>query len=137
MTTRKMPRVQEVLFPVLRVARPDVTFTSWVPDVDQRTYPTANVRRLGGLAKDVRKLDRAVIELTVYHNIDLPTTENLYMDLRQEIWDMVQNQTVVPGVGSLCSFFETLGPTQFDSPFNDTWRVQGLIQLGIRPPRNP
>lgn len=136
MVTRKMPRIQAVLFPVLRAELPGVAFTSWVPDVDLRTYPLVNVRRLGGISRHVKMLDRAVIEVTAYSRDGLVATEDLYLDVRQVIFDMVEQQTVVPDVGSLSSFFETMGPTQFDSPFDDTWRVQGLIQLGIRPPRN-
>lgn len=131
---RTMPRVQEVLLPVLREHMPNVTFTTWIPDVEQRTFPLINIRRLGGLAKDVRRLDRAVIELTAYSRKGLVETDNLYLDARTVIWDMFQNQTVTP-YGHICSFYETFGPTQFDSPFDDTWRIQGLIQLGLRPPR--
>lgn len=135
MVDRRMPRIQEVVLPILREKLPDVTFTSWVPDVDYRTYPLVNIRRLGGYPIDPRRLDRAVIEMTAYSRDGLVETEDLYLDCRQVIWDMVQEQTVTPA-GHLCSYFETLGPTQFDSPFDDTWRIQGLIQLGIRPPRS-
>lgn len=134
---RIMPRVQEVVLPILRAALPGVTVGSWVADVDLRTYPILNVRRLGGLATDVKRLDRAVIELTAYDQVDLPTTENLYYDAREVLWDAVDNQTVVPGVGHLSAFKEVMGPMQFDSGYDDSWRIQGLIQLSIRPPRNP
>lgn len=133
MVDRVMPRVQEVLFPVLRPMFPGVTFSSWIADVDHRTYPIVNVRRLSGLPRDVARLDRPVVEITAYTSDGLVATENLYLDVRQAIWDMVGNQTVVPDVGYLHSFFETFGPTPFDSPFDGTWRVQGLIQLGVRP----
>lgn len=134
MVDRNMPRVQEVLLPVLREQMPNVTFTSWIPDVDHRQFPLVNIRRLGGLPVDVRRLDRPVIELTAISRDGIVATENIYLDARTVLWDMVKKQTVTP-VGSICSYFETMGPTQFDSPFEDTWRVQGLIQLGIRPPR--
>lgn len=136
MVVRKMPRVEEVILPVLRVQIPGVTFGSWIGNVDTRTYPLVNIRRLGGLSVDVDLLDRPVVEITAYTRDGKPATENLYLDVRQVLWDMVKIQTVVPGVGSLSSFRETMGPTQFDSPFEDTWRVQGLIQLGLRPPRS-
>lgn len=129
-----MPRIQAVLLPVLRAHLPGVTVTSWVPDPDYRTYPLLNIRRLSGLPRDVRRLDRPVIELTAYTRDGLAATEDLYLDARQVIWDMVENQTVTPA-GYLHSYFETFGPTQFDSPFDDTWRIQGLIQLGLRPPK--
>lgn len=133
----KMPRVQEVVIPLLRARMdPSVTIGSWVADVDQRTYPIVNIRRLGGLPVDVSLLDRPVIEMTVYANVNLEDTEDLYLQARQVLWDAWDNQTVVPGKGYIHSYFETLGPTQFDSPWDSTWRVQGLIQLGLRPTRS-
>lgn len=127
-----MPRIQEVVIPVLRANLPGVTVTSWVPKVDHRDFPLLNIRRLGGLPKDVRRLDMPVIEMTAYSRDGLIATENLYLDARQVLWDMVRDQTVTPR-GYLHSYFETMGPSQFDSPYDDSWRIQGLIQLGLRP----
>lgn len=134
---RRMPRVQAVVLPLLRARLdPSVTCTSWIPDIDHgRTWPVVNVRRLGGLPRDVDLLDRPVIELTAYSDVGLVETEELFLDARQVLWDAWKNQTVVPGVGYIHSYFETFGPTQFDSPYDDTWRIQGLIQLGLRPAR--
>lgn len=133
--TRLMPRVQAVVIPVLREELgPDVKVGSWVEGVDLRELPIINVRRLGGTAIDVERLDRATIELTAYHNGGLVACENLLLDARQVIWEMVENQVVTP-TGYLHSFRETMGPTQFDSPYDGTWRIQCLIQVGIRPPR--
>ncbi|MBM7771978.1 hypothetical protein JOD54_002182 [Actinokineospora baliensis] len=73
-----------------------------------------------------------VIEMTAYSRDGLIATENLYLDARQVLWDMVRDQTVTPR-GYLHSYFETMGPSQFDSPYDDSWRIQGLIQLGLRP----
>lgn len=133
---RRMPRVQAVVIPLLRARLdPSVTVTSWIADVDHgRTWPIVNVRRLGGLPKDVDFLDRPVIELTAYSDAGLVQTEDLFLDARQILWDAWKLQTVVPE-GYIHSYFETFGPTQFDSPYDDTWRIQGLIQLGLRPPR--
>lgn len=136
MVDREMPRVQEVVLPLLRDALPGVMITSWIPDVDKRTFPLINVRRLGGpQSVDLRRLDLAVIEMTAYSRDGLVATENLYMDARQVLWDAWAKQIVTPA-GYIHSFFQTMGPTQFDSPFEDTWRIQGLIQLGIRPAQN-
>lgn len=133
---RKMPRIQEVVLPLLRDRLPGVDIRSWGADVLDRTLPYVMIRRLGGLPVDVDLLDRPVIEMTAYGDESLAATEDLYMDCRQVLWDAWKNQTVVPDVGHIHSYFETLGPTQFDSPWDDTWRIQGLIQLGLRPVRS-
>lgn len=134
MVTRRMPRIQAVILPTLRAELPGVTVTSWIPDVDYRNFPLLNVRRIGGLALDPTRLDRATIEMTAYHRDGLVECEDLYLDARQVLWDMARNQVLTP-VGVIHSFRETMGPTQFDSPFDDTWRIQGLIQLSIKPRR--
>lgn len=135
---RRMPRIQEVVLPVLRDRLgANAQVVSWVPKIADRQYPIVNVRRLGGLARtDLDLLDHAVIELTVYHDKGLVEAEDLYLDCRQILWEMVRNQTLTTA-GYLHSFRETFGPTQFDSPFDDTFRIQGLIQLGLRPTRIP
>lgn len=135
MVERRMPRVQSIILPVLREALPGVTIGSWYRDIDYRTFPILNIRRLGGVGPDPKRLDLPVIEMTAYTQESLPATENLYMDAREVLLDMVERQTVTPS-GYLHSFTETMGPTPFDSPFEDSWRVQGLIQLGVRPLRN-
>lgn len=135
MVTRRIPRIQEVVLPILKADLPGVQVVSWVPDVSDRAFPIVQVRRLGGLEVDVDMYDRAVIELTAYTDTNLMDCENLCLDARQLLWDAWKTQTVVPGKGSIGSFFTTLGPTQFDSPYDDTYRVQSLIQLGLRPVR--
>lgn len=139
MVDRKMPRIHEVIIPVLRSELasdwPGLTVSSWPANVENRTYPLLNVRRLGGLPVDVERLDRPVVEVTAYTGVDLPTTENLLLDARQVLWEMVQKQ-VTTDAGHLHSYFETMGPTQFDSRVDDVWRVQMLVQLGLRPRRD-
>lgn len=138
MIPRTMHRVQSIVLPVLRAELtplwPGLDCVSWNKDVDYRAFPILQVRRLGGLARDIRHIDRAVIELTAHTRADLPTTENLLLDGMTVLYDMVDNQTVT-AAGSLSSIFVTMGPTQFDGIYDDSWRVQSLIQLGIRPPR--
>lgn len=135
MVTRRIPRIQEVVLPILKADMPGVQVVSWVPDVADRQFPIVQIRRLGGLEIDVDMYDRAVIELTAYTDTNLMDCENLCLDARQILWNAWKTQTVVPGKGSIGSFFTTLGPTQFDSPYDDTYRVQSLIQLGLRPVR--
>lgn len=131
----RIPRIQEVVLPLLKAGLPGVDVVSWVPDVQDRVFPLVNVRRLGGLPLDVDFYDKPVLEITAYAGTNLVDCENLCLDARQVLWNSWKNQTVVPGKGSIGSYFETLGPTQFDSPYDDSWRVQFLVQLGLRPTR--
>lgn len=135
MAVREMPRVQEVILPYLREHLPEVQIVSWVPAVEDRQYPILNVRRLGGLPVHPKLLDRPVIELTCYGDQSLPDTEAILYTARELLWTMCNKQVVMPK-GYVHSYFETMGPTQFDSPYEGTWRAQMLIQLGIRPPRS-
>jgi hypothetical protein len=133
MPVTEIPRVQEIIIPLLRTAFPTVQVVSWVPEIDDRQYPIMNVRRAGGYPVDPRLLDRGTVELTSYGNVNLEETEQLLKRTQIALWDAVQNQTVVPGVGYLHSYRQTFGPTQFDSPYDNTWRVQSLVQFGFRP----
>lgn len=146
----KLPRVAKIVVPILRNAGLTmedldgglhaVTVETWVSDVDYRTYPLLEVRRLGGFRNPRRptQLGLPVIELTAYTKTPeggLPETEQLYEDALEALYDAVKKQTTTE-FGSLSSIRETLGSTQFSSPYQDSWRVQGLIELGIRPPRS-
>ena len=154
---RVMPKVEAVVRPLLVAGLPEhVTVVTWTPDVDHRTgapdvpvdsmktYPLVKIRRFGGLADQKRPdlLDRAVIELTAFstatdsHYVGYGGTEDLLLDAQYVIFQAVRAQTVIDGVGYLHSYFQTMGPIQLDSPFDDTWRWQSLIQLGLRPVRS-
>lgn len=148
-----MPRVNAVVLPILRegfatAGRPDIKIGSWVDPVSEnknpspiakRQFPLLNVRRLSGITRNPDLLAFPVIELTAYSDnkdpdyLGYPGTEQLLLDADYLIFKAWENQTVVPGVGYIHSYFQTMGPNQFDSPFEDTWRVQMLIQLGLRP----
>lgn len=154
---RIMPKIEAVVRPILVAGLPEhVTVVTWTPDVDHRTgapsipgpdlrrYPIVKIRRMGGSANQKRPdlLDRAVIELTAYstatdsHYVGYGGTEDLLLDAQYLIHQAIRFQTVVEDIGYLHSYFQTMGPTQFDSPFDDTWRWQSLIQLGLRPVRS-
>jgi hypothetical protein len=135
----QMPRVQRVVLPILRDALtqyPGLKIGSWVEDIDYRDFPMINVRRVGGLPSRDQPLllGKPVIEMTAYATEDLPSTEELYQDALEALYNAWWKQTVTD-YGSLSLVNETMGMTQFDSPFQDSWRIQGLIQLGIRPKR--
>jgi len=132
-----MPRVQSIVIPILRAALPGVKVGSWVEDIDYRQFPMINVRRLGGFRHDTKPEELAlpVIELTAFTDVGLPETEELYEDALSALYEAVRRQTQT-SAGYLHSIKETMGATQFSSLFQDSWRVQGLIQLGIRPPKN-
>lgn len=136
----KLARVQRIALPILRDSLADygrpIKVGTWNEDIDYRDLPMINVRHLGGTRHGKRPTEFAkpVIEMTVFDHIDLPTTEDLYDDALEALYEAVRKQTQTP-YGYLHSIKETMGATEFGSPFQDSWRVQGLIQLGIRPPR--
>jgi hypothetical protein len=134
----RIPRIQAVVLPILRnnPTLAGVHVGSWVEDIDYRQFPMINIRRLGGERSEALPfhLSRPVIEMTAYGNVGLVETEQLYEDALEALYDAVHRQTQTPA-GYLSSIKETLGATQFSSLFMDSWRVQGLIALGLRPPR--
>lgn len=125
------------MLPILRSEHPGVEFTTFGADIDYRVFPFVNIRRIGGTRdKDHPTLHGLpVVEITAFTDEGMPETEQLYEDVLETLYDAVRKQTVTPQ-GSLSSVKETLGATQFSSPFQDSWRVQGLIRLGIRPKRS-
>lgn len=129
----RFPRVQDVVIPILRDALPGVEITSWVPDVDYRTYPIVNIRRLGGYRHRGRpeRLDLPVIEMTVYGKDGLVDTEDLYISALNALFEAQRTNKQVDA-GYISHVRETMGMTQFPAQTMDTWRVQGLILLGIR-----
>ncbi|QXN74051.1 tail terminator [Mycobacterium Phage MiculUcigas] len=139
MANQRLPRVQKVVAPILR-ADPrleGVTITTWVPDVDYREFPMINIRRIGGIRnpKAPRLHTLPVIEMTAYTTEGLIETEELYEEALDVLYDAVQDQIVTPA-GYLQSMYETMGATQFSSLYQDSWRIQGLIRLGVRRPRS-
>jgi len=76
-----------------------------------------------------------VIEMTAYNTTNLIETDRLYDDALEALYAAVRNQTQTDA-GYLHSMKETLGATEADSPFQDSWSVFGLIQLGLRPPHS-
>ena len=128
-------RFQSLVIPILRDhLGPTVKVSSWVEEVDRRQFPMVNVRRIGG-ARDQKYtlLDVANIELTAYSKDGLVECENLYQDALLALYNAVRDQTVVPGKGHINSVLELMGMTQFGSLYSDSWRVQGVIELRIRP----
>lgn len=130
------PRLQEFVIPLLRDALPGVEVTSWIADVDYREYPIINIRRLGGVRSRSGPfwMDNPVVEMTVYGIEGLPETEELYVQALEVLYLAHRNQTMVDS-NHLAYVRETMGMTQYQSDFQDSWRVQGLIQMGIRAPR--
>lgn len=143
----ELPRVAKIVLPILRghndlqnkssVRFPGATIGTWTEDIDYRTFPLVNIRRMGGPRNPKRpmSLGNPIIEMTVYAKGSAPDTEQFYEDVLEALYEAVQLQTVTPW-GYLHSMRETMGTTTFQSPFADSWRVQGLIMLGIRPSRN-
>ncbi|AIW02918.1 tail terminator [Mycobacterium phage Malec] len=139
MANQRLPRVQKVVAPILRAdpRMEGVTITTWVPDVDYREFPMINIRRIGGIRnpKAPRLHTLPVIEMTAYTTEGLIETEELYEEALDVLYDAVHDQIVTPA-GYLQSMYETMGATQFSSLYQDSWRIQGLIRLGVRRPRS-
>lgn len=143
MANRKLSRVQKVVAPILRGdSRLDgVTVVTWVPNIEYREFPMLQIRRIGGPRnpKAPKLHSLPVIELSAYTDAlgdseGLITCEELYETALDVLYDAVQDQIVTPA-GYLQSIYETMGATQFSSLFQDSWRVQGLIRLGVCAPR--
>lgn len=134
-----IPRIQEVVLPILRgdSKLSGVTVVTWVPDIDHRDFPMINIRRIGGGRHETRPMDLAVpvVEMSCYSDESLIEAERLYEKALDALYSAVAEQTQTPK-GYLHSIRETMGATQFSSLYMDSWRVQGLIQLGLRPPRS-
>ena len=134
-----MPRPQKVVAPILRgdPRMAGVTVTTWVPDIDYREFPMINVRRIGGIRNPKAPKLHAlpVIEMSAYSDEGLVECEELYEEALEVLFDAFHAQTQTPA-GYLTSIFETMGATQFSSLYQDSWRVQGLIRLGVRRPRS-
>ncbi|GAB4584403.1 hypothetical protein [Nocardia sp. IFM 10818] len=132
----QLARVQSIVLPILRAHFGSrVKVGTWVEDIDYRKFPMINIRRVGGKRHPTKPTQMAhpVIEMTAYTTEGLAETEALYEEALEVLYDAVRRQTMTDA-GYLHSIFETMGATQFSSLFQDSWRIQGLIQLGIRPP---
>jgi hypothetical protein len=133
-----MPRVQEVVVPILRgdPRLAGVTVSTWIPDIDYRDFPLLNIRRIGGIRNPAAPLLHSlpVIELTAFTKTNLIDCEELYETALDVLYNAVHRQTQTDA-GYLQSIYETMGSTQFSSMFQDSWRVQGLIRLCVRRPR--
>lgn len=131
-----LPRVASIILPILRAELPGVTVSTWGADIDYRTFPFINIRRVGGVRHGTLPdgFTKPVIEMSAYTSEGIPETELLYENALDVLYRAVQNQTQTDA-GYLHSIKETMGMTQFSSLYQDSWRVQGLIQLGVRPPQ--
>lgn len=123
-----------MLLALLRERLPGVRFGSWVNDIDYREYPVVNIRRVGGYRSFSGPfgLDHPVVEITVYHDDGLVEAEELYSRVLDELYRIARDQRELDDGSSVAYVRETMGMTQFSSLFQDTWRVQGLIRVGIR-----
>ena len=123
-----------MVLPLLRAALPDAKVSSWIEDVDYRTFPLVSIRRDGGVRHETRptKLSLPVVELAAFSDAGLVEAEELYDTALEALYAAVAAQTQT-GAGYLHSIKETVGATQRESPYVDTWMVQGAIRLGLRP----
>lgn len=129
-------RAADILLPILRAALPDVTVASWISDVDHRKLPLVLIRQVGGERSDIlpQKLVFPLVELSVHTRSDLADTEKLYNRAWMAL-DAARQQQVVTPAGWIHSL-EGAVSTQSIPVFTDSWRVQGVIRIGLRP-NNP
>ena len=132
-----MPRFQSIVIPILRdwPALEGVKIGSWVEDIDYREFPMLNIRKVDSEGRNFRepnKLETGVIELTAYSMESLIECEHLFNHALEALYDAVLYQKQ-SDTGYLHSIRENMSMTQFSSLFMDSWRVQGLVQLGLRP----
>lgn len=129
-----MIRPNELVLPLLRATFPTIAVVSQVPDVDHRTLPLILVRPAGGTDSEYPEmLGFSVIEMSAHSATDLADAENLYLKARMALVGASRRQQVIAGKGWLHSVRQTMGATQLEPIFEDTWRVLGLIRLGLRP----
>lgn len=136
-----MPRPAKILLPILRAgnyATPPAKIGTWVENIDIRQMPQINIRRISGRRNPKRPLtmNNPIIEMTAYGTVDLPTTEQMYEDALEALYIAWLRQTQT-AAGYIHSIREDVGATDLPSPFADSWRIQGLIQVGLRPARIP
>jgi hypothetical protein len=134
----EIKRASSILLPLLRAGLGDSVSKvgTWTENIDYRTFPLVNIRRVGGPGRNPKrpkKISHALIELCVYGIDTLDATEQIYEDALEALFDAVLHQTVTPA-GYLHSMREHMAMEEMTSPFEDSWRVQGLILVGIRPP---
>lgn len=122
-----MIRVQPTVLEVLRTALPDeVTVVSVVPDVDYRSFPMVAVRRAGGVRNRnlPRLVSRPVVDLLAVSSVGLVEAEELYENVLDALFSAVGQR--------FQSVRESRGATGVDSPYPDSWAVEGSVEFGLR-----
>ena len=90
---------------------------------------------LGSQVIEQARVDMPIVEIEAYHRDGLVEAEDLYLDVLWILQDAVDNQTVTEA-GYIHSMNENAGMAQTRPFSEDVWLLQGLVQFGIRPPRN-
>lgn len=135
-----LPMVQDIVIPLLQnklIPGKAAMVSDWKSDIANTDWPLILVKRLGGVRHATRptQLAMPIIELSVFTKVDKYTTDRLYEDALDVLFDAVRLQTL-SDAGYLHSMKELQGPIDVASPYEDSWRVQGLIQFGVRPPQS-
>lgn len=136
----RIPRVETIVLDILR-SSPDlagVTVNTWTPLIDFRSLPLITVQRIGGTRNITLPRHHAVpfVELVAYGKESYGETVLQYEAALDALIDAVHKQTLTQA-GYLSSFHENMGATKLESPFTDSWRIQGILALGVRPLRKP
>lgn len=130
------PRFQSLVLPILRDALPpEVHVTSWIEEVEKREFPAVLVRRIGGYRGSglgYRLIDVSNVELTALSTRGLVEAEKLYAGALEALYKAAHDQIVVDGIGHINDVSELMGMTHYGSLYQDSWRMQGVVQIRIR-----
>lgn len=130
-----LPRAPQVVLPILRAAHPGVTFQARLDAEFLAMLPYAHVRF--GERDILHPRLRLDVPITVHSTVagDDAAADLLATGIHLALWNAVQLQTTVPGIGHLCALQILSGPQ--DSPLPGqpagVCRYAATYQLGIRP----
>ena len=128
-----LPRVAEILLPIIREAVPSAQVATVMPEVSHKDYPLILVRRVGGVAINMDLLDRVTVDIQVFHNGTMAEAEDIALAVRGSLWSAYRKQRVIAGKGHIGYFTEMSGPGSVASDIPGVWRYQALYSVRIRP----
>lgn len=131
----RLPRVNALLLGVLRASDPPegLTIGSRIPA--HMPLPYLMATRAGGSSIHPEFLDQALVDVQTWAPTDAEA-ESIAQWARDALYRASRYpQLVVPGVGSIAWFDETVAPREIPSDLDDhdVYRYQGTYALNTRP----